>query len=210
MAANPVPPQQPRPLRSAKSTIVSWVDQAVNGGNIPVTNVKISDIADEVRTRFLSDPVFAERFAAECLDDMLQVVIREVVAQTRGQYRREISGDTIVSPQQFVMDGAQALGARLSSKWASWLEHSGDQHIRLTSMRRKDLLAAAAERRRRADLEIEKAQLLEALADLLPDDSTEVGQAFSLAQIELVSDRIKAKNDGRLPADAPIFPDEAR
>jgi hypothetical protein len=203
-------PNRPLPLRSAKSTIVSWVDQEINGGEIPLENVKIRDVIDAVKTRFFVNQAFADRFLDEMLEDTLQMVVREVVGQTRGLYRREISNDTIVSPTTFVQKNAAELGARLnkmSEKWSSWLEHVGDRHIRLMSMRKQDLMNAAQERRRRADREIEIATLWEALANAMPDNNVTVGETFTLSQIETVSSRIKAKADGTLAQDAEIAPE---
>jgi hypothetical protein len=179
----------PNGNKSARMQLYAWVVERVTGPGAEA-RIKISDVLEEVQERFIADPTWVRSFMEETVSDMARSTIRDAVASTRGQYRRYVANEQVLTGPEWVKEG-QALGNRLMSKWASWMEFDGTSHVRLGDMRRQDLLKAAQTRRKRAEREIELATLWEAIAARLPDDETPVSAVLEWKDIELLSMEIK-------------------
>lgn len=95
-----------------------------------------------------------------------------------------MGADTLVSKEAL-----QATIDRLALKFEHWVEHAGDRHLKLLSMRKGDLLQAAQERRKRGLTELRIAVLWERLAETLTSDQ-EVGDKYTTEQIARMAQRL--------------------
>lgn len=80
--------------------------------------------------------------------------------------------------------------ARLAEKFATWVEHAGDRHLKLLSMRRGDLLQAALEREKRGLTELRLALLWRRLAEKMTADQ-QVSDVFTEEQIAEIAARLE-------------------
>jgi len=170
-----------------------WAEERVSGVGAP-DRVKISDLVEEANQEFATDADWVAQFVQEALNDMVRSVIRQAVASTRGQYKKYVFRDTVMGVRAYAEQTTQesaTLRMKLMSKWGSWMEFNGRQHVRLLDMTRKDLIAAAEERERRAHRELEIAALWREMAAAMPDDSVTVRDTFNVAEIEALSVDIK-------------------
>jgi hypothetical protein len=190
------PPPPPGASGSATMELYRWAEEKVSGVGAP-DRVRISDLTDEAKRKFATNPAWVARFVNEALDDMVKSVVRQAVASTRGAYKRYIFDNTIMGVQAYAQQTtkeAATLHMRLMSKWGTWREHVGSGHLRLLDMTRQDLIKAAEERERRAAHELEIATLWREMAKAMPDDNVLVRDTFTVAEIEALSvDIRKAK-----------------
>jgi hypothetical protein len=189
----------PLPIRSAtnpRTVIVEYTKSLVDRAIGRPDRIALSDILQDVEARFLSDQNFVLNLAIMNVKEIAQAAIREAVAETRGPSRRVIVRNFITTPADMVAQTPHLMAA-LSLRWGRFMEWDGTVHIRLTSMTRADLLKAAAIRRERAVRELAYADFFVALANQLPDDTTTVGVAIPVAEIERIYVAIQEQH-GRL------------
>lgn len=204
MAANPHPPAA-APV-SAKMRLYQWAVQKATGFNSP-ERIRISDILEEARREFMSDPAWVHRFCDEILDEIVRSVITQAVASTRGHRKRYIFKDTVMAAEVYAQQTtaeASALSASLMQKWMNWREHTGNGHVRLLDMTRQDLIKAAELRERRAQRDLELAALWRAIADRLPDDDSAVREHLNAFDIEALD--LKIRQEGGTFTDPEITP----
>ena len=186
------PPPPPGASGSATMELYRWAEKEVSGVGA-ADRLKISDLTERAKERFTVKQDWVDRFVDEALTDMVRSVCRQVVASTRGGYKKYIFKDTVLGVQTYAEQTtkeAATLHMKLMSKWGQWMEFNGQQHVRLFEMTRQDLLQAAAERERRAERELEIAALWRAMAAQMTD-SVVVRDVFNPAQIEALSVDIK-------------------
>lgn len=158
------------------SQVRDWIYQEIEGQN----TVKLPDLANAAVVHFSKDPVFVHGFLETHLRPIIYDLAQKAMAATRGKQNVINVNDTLVT-KEGIIAGAQ----KLQSKWERWLEHVGDRHVRLTEMKRADLLAAAELREQRAGTDMAIAKLWRALAERMEVDQT-VGELFTPEQIEKV------------------------
>ena len=159
---------------SVRRDMAKWIRNRIDGENV----VHLPDLAKEAGEHFGSDNGFVNRFFRQQFGTIFYEMVQSTVARTRSMHL--MLGDDIVS-----QDEIRDRSMRLSAKWSNWLEHVGDRHIRLLSMSADHLYMAAQERRERAAIDIQRAELLEALAKQLEPGET-VGDRFSDDDIERI------------------------
>lgn len=178
---------------SATMRLYQWAEQKV-AEVADGDRLKISDLTELAEREFATDPDWTKAFVQESLTSMIRSVTQQAVASTRGQYKKYVFGDRVLTAKDYATQTtheAATLRMRLMSKWGGWMEHTGVSHVRLLDMTRKDLLDAAAEREGRANRELEIAALWRAMAEKMPDDDTTVRQSFDLEVIEAMSVEIR-------------------
>lgn len=150
--------------------IRQWVKELTQGRD----EISIPDITDEVIARIHDD-----------VETMRALLYDGVYEEVRGQIGA--SRSWFLAGERALNEEALAAKAeRLKSRWSRWLEHANGHHIRLMTMTRLDLLAAAAERRKRAETEVRIARLWEAMADQMAEGQT-VGEVFDPEQIDALN-----------------------
>jgi hypothetical protein len=186
----------PKPVRTTisnpRNTVIEFTRAIIDRVVDRPDRVAISEIVEQVERRLLSDQQFAMSLAIQNTREIVRAAVREAIAETRGPSRKVIVRDFITTPQDMLAQ-SPALMAALALRWGRFLEWDGTQHLRLTAMRRPDLLRAAAIRRERAEQELMRAELWEALAAKLPDDETTVEQGIPFEVIEQENLRIQQK-----------------
>ena len=178
---------------SATTRLYSWAElQIAQVGE--GERLKLTDLTEQALKEFAVDPEWVTAFVSESLESMIRSVAQKAVASTRGHYRKYVFRDTVMGVQAYATQTTQeaaTLSMKLMQKWGSWMEHTGQSHLRLLDMTRADLLAAAEERERRANRELEVARLWRAMADAMPGGATTVREAFKLEDIEIMSVKIR-------------------
>lgn len=119
------------------------------------------DIAQEYLNVFGSDVLAT--LGEERIMDTIHDRIRKAMAQTRKGFVSALPGPRSRAE-------AESRLARAGRTWNAWLEWTGERHLRLTEMRKADLLAASAIRRKRGEHEIHLGILFERIADQMTDD----------------------------------------
>lgn len=201
MAANPT-----RALRTTnpRNVIIEYTRSIIDRVVARPDRVAISDIMDQVRTKFLSDRDFMLSLAIMNVEEITRAAIGEAIAETRGPSRRVIVRDFVTTPADMVAQ-TPALMAQLALRWGRFLEWNGQVHVRLTAMTKVDLLAAAEIREERAAREAAYADFFRRLAAKLPDNDAAVADHIPLEQIEEIWVAVQRKH-GRIPPPPPVDP----
>ena len=171
------------PNLSARAQLTQWVRTTI----VEERALSIPDVKNRARAHFAADAAFMHQLLNELLDSSLYEIVQRVVGSSRGL---TVIGDEVVTKAQFEEHVREK-----RNKWASWLEHVNNRHIRLFDMNREELLVAAAEREQRANTELEIAVLWRRLADKL-EGGERLGERFTAVEIEaerirLVEERAK-------------------
>lgn len=167
---------EPR-VESVRARIRAWVREQADGRE----ELNLSELADGLLERLMQDPEALRAY----LRPGLMEDVRAVLHNLRGFIL--MGPNTAATPEAITRRGAS-----LTRRWASWYEHVGERHISLLSMTRTDLLAAAAERRQRAAVEMGIADFLVGLASQLPEGEEgtggekTVGECLTAEQVQQV------------------------
>lgn len=170
---------------TARQQVRTWAKEQITHDR----EISIPDLATECVQFFRQDHAFVDALLNETIRAMCYEQIRIVVQDTRrecpGPAPIIMAGDRIVSRGQIL-----EAGKAFAQRWATWLEHVGDRHVRLLDMTSADLRTAAAERRKRADHELTVVALWDTLARRLKPDET-VGKRFSVEDIERINQQLQ-------------------
>lgn len=161
---------------STRAIATAWTREQVKE-RAAVNTAELTDIAVD---HFSSDAKFVKAFMQEMFRPMMREIVVSVMKSTRGASNIVALGDEVMTK-----DEAKQRANKMVNRWTSWLEHVGEQHIRVFDMTKTDLKIAANERRRRGSVEYELAELWEALAERL-EGNERVGERFSAHEIERV------------------------
>ena len=172
--------QQP----TAQARIKAWVKEQKDGQ----TEIKAPELANLALQAFAADSELLLSLGRETLRTTVYRLALMTLAETRDGLADVSEDVTSAVPADRV--------AVLRKKFQDWMEHSLDSHRSLLSMNREQLFAAAAERRDRANAEIEIAKFLEALGRRLKGKQT-VGERFKPEEIEFIRQSMKSKQDGK-------------
>jgi len=178
MVADPI-----RSTTNPRTMIVEYTRQVVDRVVDNPERVAISEILSDVEKKFLTDQAFALSLARMNILEIARAAIREAIAETRGPSRRVIVRDIITTPLDQIRESKELMSA-LALRWGRFREWNGTVHVKLPSMTRQDLLAAAAIRRERASREMSYALMFERLAERLPDDDTKLSEVVGFEEIE--------------------------
>lgn len=162
----------------SKQRVNALIDGEIGGKDA----IDLPEVTDGVLGRVLGDPALLETYVRETIRPIIYNAVIERVQQTR---RNLVVVGTIAATRQRVRSRV-SLAARIA-RWESWYEHSGSASIRLTMMKRPELIRAAEEREDRGNRELRIAGLMREIAGRLPDDTTPVGQRLTLAEIDAIA-----------------------
>jgi hypothetical protein len=170
---------------SVHEQIREWWRERLDGRE----EVSLPELASEGANHFRADAEFCERYLDETLRETVYLVGVGLLSKQRGAVqrsaapKREQSRLTQVSADQIV--------ARIEDRvpdWSRWMEHDpvSGRHVSLFSMTKKQALAAAEAREKRADPDLRRAALLRLAAGRLDAGQRieEVWSAELLADIE--------------------------
>lgn len=151
----------------------AWIDaQLAEAGG----DVQIGAIADRALLEFRDDQLLWESYLPQIAYDAVQrriARLRTQAMQTARAAARTTWVDRVAEADRTIPTPALVRHEeRIAAFLANWREHVGDRHIRLGDMTRDDLLQAAAERKARGAVELQRAQTLERLAQPLRDGQT--------------------------------------
>jgi hypothetical protein len=151
-----------------------WIKEQVEDGD----EFRMPEIAKAAVEEFENNVEFCRQFTRDNLYQVAYDLVQSTVAMTRGRSSFKRVGDSLVNER-----GLEQRRRQLRSRWAAWLEHAGGRTIRLAVMTKHDLLAAAAERRSRADEEVTRAAFMEQIAATL-GETERVGERYTSDQLD--------------------------
>lgn len=154
--------------------------------------MRVAEIVDEVLATIIQDPTLLRRYLrpgiAGDVRGILAAYRRAAVTAGAGADGAIIvtgnptapitEATTVTTPGAFTQRALRA-----AAHWERWLEHVNGRHIPLLEMTREDLLAAAATRRRRAQAELNVAELWDLLASRL-EGGQRLGDRFTTEEIQ--------------------------
>lgn len=175
-------------MAAAKNLVARWVREQVKDQE----GVHLPELTDRAVAYFMEDRDFVARFLAEHFRDVVYFVAQQVVAETR-------KGGTDTA---LVLRGDDLLtGKRLRRellkrpRWRDWLEFTGERHVLVAAMTRRELLAAADIRQGRGIHELRMADCWRRLADGLVGDQT-VGEVYDEAALAaLLNNTLEGTDD---------------
>lgn len=172
-------PQTPPLLKEATYSLRRYVRDLIEGQ----PSVHQSQVEQAAFDRYRNDPRFMDRLLRENVRIVVTSVVTGVISSTRSK-PMVLHGDELVERDVLV--------ARLEAaaeNWASWLEWTGDRHVRLPEMTAEDLEAAAAIREERGKSDLHRAALWRRLAARLRSDGLDMVQAIPnwSAEVEKLS-----------------------
>lgn len=155
-----------------------------------VDSASLPDVAREATDRLMEDTAFLQNEIRDLVQALAYEEARALAQSTRSNLI--VMGDEVMTRQR----ANAALAAKRASRWERWLEHVGDHHVKLLYMTREELIAAAKERRGRADTEMRVANLWDALADKL-EGGQRVGERFTTEEIETMRQSLERGDHGK-------------
>jgi hypothetical protein len=161
------------------------VRQSVEAILQDVDTMSIPQVTDRVVRQVQQDDEWTRQLLSDALKPLIYEIVRRTVQNTRGLV---VYGSEIVSRERF-----EERVRERASRFASWLEHCGESHVRIMTANRVQLRAAALERRTSAETDLTLAALWEALARKLPDDTSTVESTFTPDQIAEMEAAIRAR-----------------
>jgi hypothetical protein len=165
---------------SYRATVRHWIRDRIQDE----TSFSLVEITDEAFAAFMDDDQFLRAYAREMLRTSLYELVQQVVGSTRSLI--DFSGN-VLSEEEFLRRQKH-----FASRFLNWMEHTGEQHVRVMDMTRIDLLRAAEERRRRGLAEIRLATFWEKLASGL-DGAQTVRERFTIHEIEDLFERTQTE-----------------
>lgn len=155
-------------MDSTRGIIFEWAVTEINGSD----EISIATLTDDAFGHFKADRPFIDQFIEEHLRDMIYQLVRKAVMETRQTYQ---VGGVIVGK------GVEDKSVQVKpSKWSKWLEFDGENHVRLPAMTKPQLLSAASLRRDTAQVQLDRAELLERLAKRLKNNTERVSDRFNM------------------------------
>lgn len=165
-----------KPEMTTRALATAWARDQIKERSA-VNTAELTDIAVD---HFANDAKFVKAFMQEMFRPMMREIVVSVMKSTRGASNIVVLGDDVMTK-----DESKRLASKMANRWTNWLEHVGEQHVRVFDMTKTDLKIAANERRRRGSVEYELADLWDALAERL-EGNERVGERFSAHEIERV------------------------
>jgi hypothetical protein len=169
-----------------------WVQDAIDG----VDGVDLAKLSNDAVDHFMADEDFVRRELGGVLRPLVYEIARNVLKATRQEAVVNLGQDEIVTREEHKRRSNQ-----LAKRFIRWMEHAGeDGHVRLMKMRKKQLLTAANERRKRGETELKIAAFEEQVARGLSSDTEVVEERYSAEDLEGIWEQIEAKgaNNGRV------------
>lgn len=151
-----------QPEKTASQQVREWARDRIDGE----TRVKAPAIAAEALAAIGTDELLIQLGRSQ-----FYRLVLEVIGSTRDSQRAS-SGQQ--SPDE------------LKAKWEGFLEHAGEQHIVVTSMRYDDILLAVAEQRKRVAPVLAEIEFMVNIGKGLKGTNLTVGEKFTPEEIEQI------------------------
>lgn len=135
-------------------------------------------------------PDQGEDFGQALLEEVLHYLVYEVGVEIGKSSRR--GGPVLLRDN---LKSRESFDERVKSRWERWLEHAGGQYVPFMELDRSQVLLARSERLARANIELERVQLLDTVASRLRDDQ-KVRDAFTHQEIEGIWKEIRESRGG--------------
>jgi pyruvate/2-oxoglutarate dehydrogenase complex dihydrolipoamide acyltransferase (E2) component len=187
--------------RTTRVQVAGWVRQAI----ADQPEVSLPDLADAAMVHFGDDPAFLQAFFREHVREMVYTLAQQVVGSSRSTRLRFESLQPVVTTDAAEQGGQpRPVEVRAKTCWPTWFEHAGSRHVRLFDMQRGDLLAAAEERERRGQTELQLAGLWRKLASNLPEGKS-VGEVYTEESIDRWARLLKVQFKVTIPPPATLL-----
>lgn len=167
----------------ARKALREWIRDTIDGQ----TSIRLPDIASQAATVFGQDSAFLLALLNDQFRQVIYDNVQLVIAQTRLPVVR--LGDEIVDRDEVTR---RAHNMAIARRWTTFFEHVGNRHVLLTNMTKADLLTAAQERYRRANVEQAYGTLWTSLANQMRDDQV-VGDVFQPETINTLWQQISGE-----------------
>lgn len=154
--------------------VAAYIRESIAG----LTEVSLPDIAADTVAHFGGDQEFVMSAYLELFPSMAHRIAMQVVSELRG-VRVSYEAHTEDASGEAAKDAASKKPRR---KWFDCLEYTGEKHIRVVSMTKVDLIAAAEIREQRGTTDIQIGGLWRKLARGMKDGET-VGDRYKEEEI---------------------------